>query len=116
MDQIFLDPEPKLVDVGAGSINCTCLELEPWPGILVPVPQPWFPLPLICELKMVAANEKSVFEVRCGQGILQHRGARKGFAAFPLYKNKLWFLSVHGSSYGFDFQSVGDDPRYKCVV
>ena len=49
---------------------------------------------------MVVADEKSIFEVRCRQGILQHRGARKGFA-FPLYRNKLWFLSVHGSSYGF---------------
>ena len=63
MDQIFLDPEPKLVDVGAGSINCTCLELEPWPEILVPVPQPWFPLPLICELNLVVAatgNEERI--------------------------------------------------------
>jgi len=39
----------------------------------------------------------------------------QGFA-FPLHRNKLWFLSVQGSSYGFDFQSVGDDLLYKCVV
>ena len=50
--------------VGAGSINFRCLELEPWPGILVPVPQHWYPLPLICELKMVVAASGSEKRIR----------------------------------------------------
>ena len=113
MDQIFLKAKPKLLHVGVKKFRC--LELEPWPEIYVLVQQPWFPLPLICDLKMVVANDKSVFEVRCRQGISQHREARKGLE-FPLYRNKLWFLPVLGSSYGFDFQPIGDDPLYKCVV
>jgi len=52
-----------VLDVGAGSINFTFLELGQWPEIRVPVPQPWFPSSLICELKMVVADEKIISKV-----------------------------------------------------
>jgi len=33
MSQIVLEPDPKLLDVGAGIKNFRCLELGPWPQI-----------------------------------------------------------------------------------
>jgi len=42
MDQVVLEPEPEILDVGTGAKKFRWLELEPEPPeIWVPAPQPW---------------------------------------------------------------------------
>jgi len=40
LDQIVLDPEPKLLDVGAGAKKFGCSEVESEYEVRVPAPQP----------------------------------------------------------------------------
>jgi len=70
MDQIVLQPEPKLLEVGAGAKNFRCLELEPEPEIWVLVHSPgftycwWHKLFAVNELSFMGAeNELSLLHL-----------------------------------------------------